>query len=101
MSTTIYGASDDLIEVDGDVREEFNVFGEDDSYLGFSNGVVLRVTYDRDGIWRIRPMAGLSRVTVAMAPTDDEDNYSDRAVIGEAVTWVVRGPDYARSRSQT
>ena len=27
------------------------------TYLGFSNGVVLSILYDHDGLWRIRPRA--------------------------------------------
>ncbi len=53
----IYGASDDLVEVDGDIVEEFNPSGDDPSYLGFSDGTILKIAYDNDGIWRIVPVA--------------------------------------------
>lgn len=43
MATTIYGASDDLIEVDGDITEEFDAIEQHPYYLGFSTGVVLRI----------------------------------------------------------
>lgn len=35
MATTIYGASDDLIEVDGDITEEFDATWQHPYYLGF------------------------------------------------------------------
>ncbi len=92
---TVYGASDDLIEVEGDIREEFPATGEDD-LLALSNGVVLHVTYTDHGIWRIAPLAGGSRVTIDFAPTDDEDNYTDRATITERVSWVVHGTGWAQ-----
>jgi hypothetical protein len=51
----IYGASDDLLEVEGDTQEEFSVW--DTEYKPFtvavSDGTLLRVRYDDDGIWRI------------------------------------------------
>ena len=96
--TTVYGASDDLIEVDGALSEEFSAT-DDSAVLAFSNGVVLRIEYDRDGIWRVRPLAGASRVTVTVAPTDDDDNYSDRAVIHEEVVWVVRGTEFVKQKA--
>lgn len=98
MSVTVYGASDDLIEVEGALREEFSALDTDNdqgSILAFSNGVVLRVTYSKDGVWRIAPLAGGSRVTIDFAPTDDDDNYSDRARITEDVSWVVHGKEWA------
>lgn len=96
MSCTVYGASDDLIEVEGDVREEFYVLGsEEENYLAFSNGFVIKVTYDyRDGVWRIAPIVG--SVQVDQAPANDEANYSDRAHIYGTVLWVVHGPHFAK-----
>lgn len=50
MSTIyVYGASDDLIEVDGDVFEEFNVNFGDDRFLMFSDGT--SIMFDYDGSW--------------------------------------------------
>jgi hypothetical protein len=92
--TTIYGASDDLIEVDGAISEEFlpdGGFG----MVACSNGVLLRVTYDLDGVWRIVPLAGADKVTITQAPADDEDNYSDRAVITERLSWVALATAWA------
>lgn len=99
MSTTVYGASDDLIEVTGPVGEEFNHYDAGEpAYLGFSNGVVLSVTYQQDGMWWIRPRAGHDLVTIDPALGEDanrrEDGssgYSDRATIAGDVTWVVVG----------
>lgn len=98
MTITVYGASDDLIEVEGAIREEFNALSEDDgSLLAFSNGVVLRVVYGDAGVWRITPVCGASRVNITLAPEDDEDNYSDRAVMEDDAAWVVFGKDIAKA----
>lgn len=54
----IYGASDDLIEIDGDIREEFNHYNEDDPfYLAFSDGTALSINYNNDGFWCINRLA--------------------------------------------
>lgn len=93
MSVTVYGASDDLIEVEGDIREEFEWLDSDSAFLGFSNGVVLRVTFR--SVWRIEPVTGVDRVQVVQCPEGDEDNYSDRATVTGDVTWVVCGSTWA------
>lgn len=55
--TAIYGASDDLIEIEGVISEEFNHYDESPALLAFSDGTLLEIEYDDDGIWRIRPLA--------------------------------------------
>ena len=97
MTTTIYGASDDLIEIEGDISEEFAAYDlDEDAVIGASNGVLLRVRYDDDGVWRLAPIRGADRVTITVAPVDDDDNYSDRVVITDPVEWVVLGTEHAR-----
>jgi hypothetical protein len=96
MSVTVYGASDDLIEVVGDIREEFPWHAADGTaFLGFSNGVVLRVAFSISGVWRIVPVAGTDLVQVTQCPEGDEDNYSDRATVSGDVAWVVCGSSWA------
>lgn len=92
MAVLIYGASDDLIEVEGDVEDEFNVY--DPAYLALSNGVVLFIEYTKSGIWRIRVDAGHEHVQIEPATSDDgrDDlgypNYSDKAVVTGLITSV-------------
>jgi hypothetical protein len=47
----VWGCSDDLIEITGDIENEFGSF-EDDPFVVFSDGTVLKVIYDNDGNWR-------------------------------------------------
>jgi hypothetical protein len=59
MKLTIYGASDDLIEIEGDIDEEFNPPEYDEpTLLVFSDGTILKVQYGAggDGFWRISPV---------------------------------------------
>lgn len=50
---TITGCSDDLIEVEGDIEEEFGApYNNPNGYIAVSDGTLLRVVYDKDGIWR-------------------------------------------------
>jgi hypothetical protein len=102
----IYGASDDLVEVEGDISEEFSFYGES-SYLAVSDGTVLRVDYDRDGIWRFtRVSRGKSRLVHTIQTIDDpERGYSDVIHLfddglpeEDKIRWVVFGSFLAVAR---
>lgn len=99
----VYGASDDLVELEGDIREEFTGSATDDSegaLLAFSDGTVLRVRYTEAGVWRITPVAvGRAFIGIDQAPEDDESNYSDRASLREGVMWAVFGTGVAVAKS--
>ena len=95
---TIYGCSDDLIEIEGDITEELNPGSEvedDGTILAISDGTLLRVKYD--GIWRITTITkGASVLSKEEAPEDDDDNYSDRVTLeGPQFNWVALGSSYA------
>lgn len=94
---TVTGASDDLIEIDGCIREEFNLHDDENGdLLVFSDGTVLRIHYSAQGIWRISVVwKGTATVTIEQAPENDEDNYSDRATFDQDVAWVVHGIAHA------
>lgn len=104
MSTIVYGASDDLIELEGDVREEFGSYDSDSTYLAFSNGVVLDIAYTSVGFWRINfPAEHSELVSIIRARGEDEPNdadgcpgYSDKAIV-EGATWVVAGTNFAKA----
>jgi hypothetical protein len=89
----IYGASDDLIEIEGSLREEFNYYGEGKTILAFSDGTVLSVLYDDDGIWKIRRVAvGKAEYSNKEAVNPDSDEYSDKVTLkGGNIQWVVYG----------
>jgi hypothetical protein len=57
MSTIVYGASDDLIEFEGDCNGEVGAYGTDDADQGvllvFSDGTLIEAKYGKGGkgIW--------------------------------------------------
>lgn len=91
MTLTIYGASDDLIEVDGDIREEFYAIDAETHMLAFSDGTLLSVEYDQHGIWRIRRLAAGTAAYRHTEALDADSNYSDKAELDGAINWVVLG----------
>lgn len=87
-TTTVYGCSDDLVELDGAIYDEFSAY-DLDNLLKFDNGATLIVRYDRDGdgIWRIEndnrhPSVAIIRCEDREGYTDpDGDIYSDLATV--------------------
>lgn len=60
MATKVYGASDDLIEFEGDLRAEVGCYGTDESkdlgvLVAFSDGTALLVKYGKAdlAIWQV------------------------------------------------
>jgi hypothetical protein len=93
---TVYGSSDDLIEVEGDVEEEFTYRG--DGFLAFSDGTLLSVTYDDNGVWRFLPLSnGVSERVIdpALGVDGHRDDYrpaySDIVTMQGDFVWVVYG----------
>lgn len=90
----IYGASDDLIEVEGTVRDELNPpYGEPALVTVRVDDAIytrLHMEYDPDetGEWRIQPTTLGDLVTIVPARGKDEGDdgdgcpgYSDKAVV--------------------
>lgn len=96
----VYGQSDDLIEIVGDIEEEFGL-GLDEAektgvVLAFSCGTLIKVKYENDGLWRITTLVrGRAQVTHTQAIEADGE-YSDTLTIDteEDVAWVAKGDAY-------
>lgn len=88
----VTGGSDDLIEIDGDIREEFNVSykHEDDGYLAFSDGTLLKVKYDENGIWRFKVISKGPLYDQKVEGIADEDTF-DVVLFKEGIKWVLYG----------
>lgn len=99
---TVYGASDDCIEVEGAITEEFTPYDKnfDGDLLAFSDGSVLRIRYTDSGVWRIEPVQTGSAIKITPALEGDEDNYSDIATVAGPVRWVVLGTEYALGKDR-
>jgi hypothetical protein len=97
----VYGASDDLIEVEGAISEEFYApqAGEDTGgYLAFSDGTLLSISYTGDGLWKISTFSAGEGTSFAIeSATDIDDNYSDRVTLKGDFKWVVMGTDLAKA----
>lgn len=90
--TTIYGASDDLIELEGQLNEEFNPSYQrkTPSLLAFSDGTLLEMWYDNDGIWRIKQLiAGISAYTHEAGSIADDT--PDKVTLMGDLRWCVLG----------
>jgi hypothetical protein len=96
MSIVITGSSDDLIDIEGDISEEFSHLPHDDgpAYLAFSDGTLLQVQYD--GVWRITTLKkGACQFSKEEAEEADSDNYSDRVTLTGKIRWVAYATKWA------
>ena len=92
MGIKIYGASDDLIEIEGDIREEFNWFPDDENekrLLAVSDGTLLRVWYDENGIWRLNRIAAGNSHFSKVEGDAVEDTPDIVELNGVVIKWVV------------
>ena len=92
----VYGHSDDCIEVEGDIRDEFSYnYSEDEptaKFLAFSDGTALKITYGLDdACWRIGVYATGSAVKHTPATGG---NYTDVVEIAADIKWVVVGEEF-------
>lgn len=95
MITKIYGASDDLIEIDGAISEEVNVY-EKVSFSA-SDGTKGKISYGNDG-WRIelieigkcKKIEAVGEDSVHTGDAEGCSSYSD-VLIFEEIDWVKIG----------
>ncbi len=93
--TIIYGASDDLLEIDGEYSEEMNP-PDDEFHVAVSDGTLLRINYDGD--WRIQAIVrGTGLVKIIPSEGDDGKHtdkyakytsYSDLAIFHGLIRFV-------------
>lgn len=90
MSTQIYGASDDLVELEGDLSEEFSG-GEKPCLLIFSDGTVLTIKYGKEhlAVWAITLITqGKLFKRIEYCTDGDAERYSDTAHFCDGLEWV-------------
>lgn len=98
MKTKIYGASDDLIELEGPVSDEIDCYKEASDGLSIkcSDNTKARIEYD--GEWKIE-IEEEGMLFDKIVPSNDEishqdedakdcTSYSDVLVLKEGVTWI-------------
>lgn len=99
MATKIYGASDDLIEFDGDISDEVGYYENDEEAEGAllfcSDGTALRVKYGKEigAIWAISLVnRGQLFARIDVCDNEDADPHSDVAHFKDGLTrvWFTR-----------
>lgn len=101
MGTKVYGASDDLIEGEGDLHFEVGCYGTDEDERGvlliFSDGTMLEAKYGKGGkgIWAVN-LIRKGDLFVAIDPCVDEDAtiYSDVALFEEGLKDCYAAKDW-------
>ena len=74
-----------------DIREEFGHNSDEPALIAVSDGTLLRVHHDHDGIWRIAP---LHQGTADFDRTFgvDDRHHTDRVTLtGDHIHWVTYG----------
>ena len=107
MKTKIYGSSDDLVEVDGEIYNEYG------NYFLASSGILLRasdgtraeIKYDDNGEWKVKMIERgtlfekvIKSVGENTEHTDEDaqgySSYSDVIVFREGLQWVEVGNEH-------
>lgn len=95
MATKVYGASDDLVEFDGDFRGEVGCWGTDDRERGvlvvLSDGTILEVKYGKNdaAIWGVKLLKkGTLYVGIEQCDNEDANPHSDVATFGDGIKWA-------------
>jgi hypothetical protein len=103
MATKIYGTSDDLIEVEGDVSGEHGKYGTDESEIGVllicSDGTILEVKYGKMdlGIWEIKVhKTGDLYEKIILCEDEDAVPYSDIAIFKDGLKWIVAANEWEK-----
>ena len=91
----ITGASDDLIEIDGDIVEELTCYmrESEEKIIAVSDGTLLKVNYS-DAIWRFLPLIEGSLFEGIKCGNIEQDTF-DEAFFGDGVKWVILGDQKA------
>lgn len=96
--TKIYGASDDLIEVEGELLAEAGG-GDEPALLVCSDGTLLEIKYGKGplAVWQIVTMRkGELFERIEYCDDEDADPHSDVAIFKPGLKWVIRARDYER-----
>lgn len=89
IGTMITGASDDLIEIEGELREEFSAYNceSDDGRIACSDGTLLKVEYDENGIWRFTALVKGSLYNRKVEGDIEADTF-DEVYFKPGLKWI-------------
>ncbi len=103
MKTKIYGASDDLIEMEGAISDEANAYLKTNERINFSvsDGTRGKIENDSEGIWRFEIIStGNKFISKILAVGEDTkhigeatgcSSYSDVILLNEGIEWIKIG----------
>lgn len=101
MPTKVYGASDDLIEFEGDFHGEVGCYGTDGRDKGvlvvMSDGTILEVKYGKHnrGIWEVKLIkSGDLLIDIELCEDEDATIYSDIATFKSGIKWAYAATDW-------
>ncbi len=88
----IFGASDDLVEVEGDIIEEFayQPDGKEPGFIGCSDGTIMTIDFGAGGIWRINKLRE-GHANFEKIEGKDDDQHSDVVTLSGSIRWVIFG----------
>ena len=96
----ICGWNDDLIEVEGDIEEEFNVDNEKEYYIALSDGTCAQVYFDQAGIWRVVLITKGLRTMDYVHTYNSEDRTEELNLTGGPYKWVMLSEEIRRQERQ-
>lgn len=108
MFTRIYGASDDLIEIDGQISDEVDAYSASDEPVKFKTSLGTKGTIIYNGEWKITiTEEGSDFMRVVESVGDDDDHteddtknipsYSDVLILSGDLEWVkIKGKKYKK-----
>ena len=90
MSITIQGYSDDIIDLSGDIEDELLYDDGEPAVLVLSDGTVVEIEFNDDGIWKIALLCGGSGKYIREfeASFNDDRKYSDVVTIEGDIVWA-------------
>ncbi len=98
VTIKIYGASDDLVEVEGQVPgcNEYGSYSHP-LYIELSTGDVFKVEYTDAGVWEVRPEELTGKLTQRFEPHGDggdPEPYTDTVTVSGPIEWVEAWENY-------
>lgn len=97
----VWGTSDDLVEIEGDIRNEFGCYGTDDSEHGVlvvaSDGTAIEVQYGKGGkgIWEIKPLKiGPLFDRIEYCTDEEATPYSDVCHFKDGIKWMYAAKEW-------
>ncbi len=103
MTTKIYGASDDLIEFEGDVDGEIGSYARDEDKHGTlivcSDGTILEAKYGKGdmGVWGIAVIKrGMLFESHTPCLDEDADPHSDVVAFKDHLMWAYAASEWER-----